>query len=182
MGQLNYVTGFRFCFKLFFRPVPMLIVHTHIPLSLFLVMPKSKRPVREQLTLRMGKHGRGSPDARRRRSRTPLFRRSLERPVRRPQPLTAFPSMRPGAPERKALARGHFKPLLPWERRAAMNSALALSGTIALGLAGQIVFSLFADAKGLFEMAQRMPGWRDFAGLALITAGALILIFYGSAS
>ena len=64
---------------------------------------------------------------------------------------------------------------------AAMNSALALSGTIALGLAGQIVFSLFADAKGLFGLPQRMPAWRDFAGLALIAAGALILIFYGSA-
>lgn len=64
---------------------------------------------------------------------------------------------------------------------AAMNSALALSGTIALGLAGQIVFSLFADAKGLFGLPQRKPRWRDFAGLALIAAGALILIFYGSA-
>lgn len=64
---------------------------------------------------------------------------------------------------------------------AAMNSALALSGTIALGLAGQIVFSLFADAKGLFGLPQRMPGWRDVTGLALIAAGALILIFFGSA-
>ena len=63
---------------------------------------------------------------------------------------------------------------------AAMNSALALSGTIALGLGGQIVFSLVADAKGLFGLPQRMPALRDFAGLALITAGALILIFYGS--
>ena len=63
---------------------------------------------------------------------------------------------------------------------AAMNSALALSGTIALGLGGQIVFSLVADAKGLFGLPQKMPTLRDFAGLALITAGALILIFYGS--
>lgn len=64
---------------------------------------------------------------------------------------------------------------------AAMNSALALSGTIALGLAGQIVFSLFADARGLFGLPQRMPGWRDFAGLTLISAGALVLIFFGAA-
>ena len=63
---------------------------------------------------------------------------------------------------------------------AAMNSALALSGTIALGLGGQIVFSLVADAKGLFGLPQRTPALHDFAGLALITAGALILIFYGS--
>lgn len=65
---------------------------------------------------------------------------------------------------------------------AAMNSALALSGTIALGLAGQIVFSLFADARGLFGLPQRFPKWRDFAGLFLIVAGALVLIFFGGAS
>ena len=65
---------------------------------------------------------------------------------------------------------------------AAMNSALALSGTIALGLAGQIIFSLLADARGLFGLPQRLPGWRDFAGLGLISAGALILIFFGGAS
>lgn len=64
---------------------------------------------------------------------------------------------------------------------AAMNSALALSGTIALGLAGQIVFSLVADAKGMFGLPQHMPKWRDFAGLGLICAGALVLIFFGSA-
>lgn len=65
---------------------------------------------------------------------------------------------------------------------AAMNSALALSGTIALGLAGQIVFSLFADARGLFGLPQRFPKWRDFAGLGLIIAGALVLIFFGGAA
>ena len=65
---------------------------------------------------------------------------------------------------------------------AAMNSALALSGTIALGLAGQIVFSLLADARGLFGLPQRFPKWRDFAGLFLIVAGALVLIFFGGAS
>ena len=64
---------------------------------------------------------------------------------------------------------------------AAMNSVLALSGTLALGLAGQIVFSLFADARGLFGLPQRMPQLRDYAGLALIAAGALVLIFFGGA-
>ncbi len=64
---------------------------------------------------------------------------------------------------------------------AAMNSALALSGTIALGLAGQIIFSLFADARGLFGLPQRTPTRRDFAGLGLIGAGALVLIFFGAA-
>ncbi len=64
---------------------------------------------------------------------------------------------------------------------AAMNSALALSGTIALGLAGQILFSLIADAKGLFGLPQRMPSAHDLAGLGLITTGALVIIFWGSA-
>jgi transporter family-2 protein len=63
---------------------------------------------------------------------------------------------------------------------ATLNSALALSGTIALGLAGQMVFSLFADMRGLFGLPQRMPVQRDLVALALIIAGSLILIFFGS--
>ena len=65
---------------------------------------------------------------------------------------------------------------------ATLNSALALSGTIALGLAGQMVFSLFADMRGLFGLPQRTPVRRDYAALALITAGSLILIFFGSSA
>ncbi|WP_322891841.1 MULTISPECIES: DMT family transporter [unclassified Yoonia] len=65
---------------------------------------------------------------------------------------------------------------------ATMNSALALSGTIALGLAGQMVFSLFADIRGLFGLPQRMPKWRDYLALALIAAGSMILIFFGGAA
>lgn len=60
-----------------------------------------------------------------------------------------------------------------------VNTALALSGTIALGLAGQMLFSLFADMRGLFGLPKRMPGARDLLALALITAGSLILIFFG---
>lgn len=62
---------------------------------------------------------------------------------------------------------------------ATMNTALALSGTIALGLAGQMVFSLFADIRGLFGLPQRMPTPRDYIALVLIIAGSLILIFFG---
>ena len=60
-----------------------------------------------------------------------------------------------------------------------MNTALALSGTIAIGLAGQMVFSLIADARGMFGLPQKMPDRRDWAALALIIAGSLILIFFG---
>lgn len=63
---------------------------------------------------------------------------------------------------------------------ATLNSALALSGTIALGLAGQMVFSLFADMRGLMGLPQRTPTPRDYLALLLIIAGSLILIFFGS--
>lgn len=65
---------------------------------------------------------------------------------------------------------------------ATMNTALALSGTIALGLAGQMLFSLFADIRGLFGLPQRMPKARDYLALALIIAGNLVLIFLGGAA
>jgi len=62
---------------------------------------------------------------------------------------------------------------------ATLNSALALSGTIALGLAGQMLFSLFADMRGLFGLPQRMPVSRDIAAVVLVIGGSLILIFFG---
>ena len=65
---------------------------------------------------------------------------------------------------------------------ATLNTAVALSGTIALGLAGQMVFSLFADMRGLFGLPQRTPVRRDYIALALIVLGSLILIFFGSRS
>ncbi|MEL6841222.1 MAG: DMT family transporter [Pseudomonadota bacterium] len=65
---------------------------------------------------------------------------------------------------------------------ATMNTALALSGTIALGLAGQVLFSLFADMRGLFGLPKRMPIGRDYAALGLILLGSLILIFFGGSA
>jgi bacterial/archaeal transporter family-2 protein len=60
-----------------------------------------------------------------------------------------------------------------------VNSALALSGTLALGLAGQVVFSLAADRWGLFGLPKRRPGARDLLALALILAGSAIIILFG---
>lgn len=62
---------------------------------------------------------------------------------------------------------------------AAMNSALALSGTIAIGLAGQVVFSLIADMRGMFGMPKHIPTRRDYAALTLILCGAGVLILFG---
>lgn len=65
---------------------------------------------------------------------------------------------------------------------AAVNSALALSGTIAIGLAGQVVFSLIADMRGLFGMPKHMPTQRDILALFLILGGACVLVFFGGAA
>lgn len=62
-----------------------------------------------------------------------------------------------------------------------MNTPLAISGTIALGLAGQMIFSLIADKWGMMGLPQRDPTGRDVLALSLILSGALILIFFGAA-
>lgn len=58
-----------------------------------------------------------------------------------------------------------------------LNTALALSGTLALGLLGQVAFGLAADRWGLFGLPRRRPTVRDIAALALILAGSALIIF-----
>lgn len=60
-----------------------------------------------------------------------------------------------------------------------VNSPLALSGTLALGLAGQVVFGLAADRWGFLGMPRRKAGLRDYAALGLIVAGSALIIFFG---
>ncbi len=59
----------------------------------------------------------------------------------------------------------------------AVNTPLALSGTIALGLAGQAAFALAADRIGLFGMMRRPITGRDLAAFALVLAGSLLIVF-----
>ncbi len=61
----------------------------------------------------------------------------------------------------------------------AVNSALGLSGTLALGLAGQAGFSLMADRFGWFGLAARPIAGRDLAALGLILTGSMLIIFAG---
>ncbi|TKT74816.1 EamA-like transporter family protein [Aquamicrobium sp. LC103] len=61
-----------------------------------------------------------------------------------------------------------------------VNSPLALSGTLALGLAGQVVFSLAADRWGLFGLPVRRPRMNDLAALGLILAGSTLIILSGA--
>ena len=59
----------------------------------------------------------------------------------------------------------------------AANTALALSGTLALGLVGQAAFGLAADRWGWLGLPRRRPTPRALLSLALILGGSAILIF-----
>lgn len=59
----------------------------------------------------------------------------------------------------------------------AANTALALSGTLALGLLGQAVFGLAADRWGFLGLPRRRATPRDLLALGLILGGSAILIF-----
>lgn len=62
----------------------------------------------------------------------------------------------------------------------AMNSPLALSGMLALGLAGQTVFGLVSDRFAWFGMPRRDPDRRDALTIGLILAGCGLIIFGGT--
>ena len=61
----------------------------------------------------------------------------------------------------------------------AVNSPLALAGTLALGLAGQFILSLAADYWGLLGLAKRRLDLRDAGAVILIAAGSLLIILVG---
>ncbi|KFL29081.1 membrane protein [Devosia riboflavina] len=60
-----------------------------------------------------------------------------------------------------------------------VNSPLALAGTLALGLAGQVVLSLAADFWGLLGLPKRKLDLRDAGAVILIAAGSLLIILFG---
>ncbi|MCR6497481.1 DMT family transporter [Shinella sp. CPCC 101442] len=62
----------------------------------------------------------------------------------------------------------------------AVNSPAGLPGTLALGLAGQLAFGLAADGWGLFGLPKRRISLRDFAALALVLAGSLLILLAGN--
>ena len=64
----------------------------------------------------------------------------------------------------------------------AVNSPLALSGTIALGLGGQVIFSLLADLFGLFGLPKRRPDVQDMVAVCLILCGSALIILVGRAA
>lgn len=62
-----------------------------------------------------------------------------------------------------------------------VNTPLALAGTLALGLAGQVIFSLAADNWGFFGLPKRKLQLRDGAAILLILAGSALIILVGMA-
>ena len=60
-----------------------------------------------------------------------------------------------------------------------VNTPLALAGTLALGLAGQVVLSLAADFWGLLGLPRRRLDWRDAGAVVLIAGGSLLIILFG---
>lgn len=90
----------------------------------------------------------------------------------------AGPALRPAAPLWAYLG-GLSGAATVMLSAVAVNSALALSGTLALSLAGQVAFGLAADRWGLFGLPKRRPGPRDAAALGLILAGSALVILLG---
>ena len=60
-----------------------------------------------------------------------------------------------------------------------VNSPLALAGTLALGLAGQVILSLAADFWGLLGLPRRRLDLRDAGAVILIAAGSLLIVLFG---
>jgi transporter family-2 protein len=62
----------------------------------------------------------------------------------------------------------------------AVNSSLALSGTITLMLVGQVIFGIVSDHFGMFRTPKRRVGATDFLSALAILAGSALIIFGGA--
>ncbi|MBE3640567.1 DMT family transporter [Mangrovicoccus algicola] len=56
------------------------------------------------------------------------------------------------------------------------NTPLALTGTLALGLAGQVVLALVFDLTGAMGLVRRRPAGSEILAIGLICAGAALVI------
>lgn len=62
----------------------------------------------------------------------------------------------------------------------AVNAGLALSGTQAVALSGQMLFGLAADRWGFLGLPRRALSLADVLPVGLIVAGSLVIILFGS--
>lgn len=83
----------------------------------------------------------------------------------------------PEKPPRWAYLGGLSGALTVMLTSTAVNSPLALSGTLALGLVGQAGYSLVADRFGWFGLPRRAISLQQLAAFGLVLAGGLLLIF-----
>ncbi|WP_211209428.1 DMT family transporter [Thiofilum flexile] len=58
-----------------------------------------------------------------------------------------------------------------------LNGGVPLSSVIALGLVGQVVFSIFSDSFGILGSIQRRITWVDSLVILLVTTGSLLIVF-----
>lgn len=58
-----------------------------------------------------------------------------------------------------------------------VNSPLALAGSLALMLTGQVLFGMLSDSRGWFGVIQRRLRTNDIIATLLILAGCALLIF-----
>jgi bacterial/archaeal transporter family-2 protein len=59
-----------------------------------------------------------------------------------------------------------------------VNSSLALSGTIAFNLSGQVIFGILSDHFGLFGVPQRRVTLTDYGVVLAVLTGSWLLIFF----
>ena len=62
----------------------------------------------------------------------------------------------------------------------AVNAGLALSGTQAVALSGQVLFGLAADRWGILGLPRRRIALPHLVPIAMILCGSLIIILFGS--
>lgn len=62
----------------------------------------------------------------------------------------------------------------------AVNAGLALSGTQAVALSGQMLFGLAADRWGFLGLPRRALVLAEMVPIGLIVAGSLVIIHFGS--
>lgn len=84
-----------------------------------------------------------------------------------------------GKPPLWAYIGGVFGGITVMLTAIAVNSPLALAGSLALGLAGQVALSLAADFWGLLGLPRRRLGLRDAGAVILIASGSLLIILVG---
>ncbi|MCX5555162.1 DMT family transporter [Streptomyces sp. NBC_00038] len=98
------------------------------------------------------------------------------RAVSRPRPLAEEPGRAPlwfylgGIP-------GAFVVILS---AISVNSELALSGTIALMLTGQVLFGVASDQLGLLRIPKRRVTATDLATAGLVLAGSVLIVLGGA--